>query len=140
MPLYLYIKEVEGGIPIIHEVVQGMNETHEYAGPNGDEKGQWKRLWTSPEAAADSVITDPHDPCQFVRATNKKGTVGDLWERSEELSARRADKEGGRDPLKESFYKRFSKKHAGKRHPQQVREEGARKLKEIGIHLDWGDR
>ena len=139
MPIYQFINHSLGPIPIIHDVIMSMNDVHEYNGPNGDQKGQWKRLWSSPEASVDTRV-DPYSAKDFVKVTNKKGVVGDLWERSAELSEARASREGGVDPVKQGFYNRFSSKRGGKKHPQQVREEGARALKDRGIHLDWGDR
>ena len=47
---------------------------------------KWKRAFTLPQMAVDAVAIDPHSPADFVKATNKRGVVGDLWERSAELS------------------------------------------------------
>jgi hypothetical protein len=138
MPEYLFEK-TEVPIPVIHTVFFHMNDEKVYNGPDGKEVGQWRRVWSSPRAATDMATIDPYSQSDFVRATNKQGTVGDLFDRSAELSAKRADKEGGRDPFKEGFYSKFQKKHGNKKHPQQIREEGVRALKERGINLDWGE-
>lgn len=115
-----------------------MNDPKVYNGPDGKQVGEWKRLWSSPRAAFDTQI-DPHSAADFVKATARgKGTLGELWDRSAELSAKRADKEGV-DPQKQSFYKEFSRRHGGKKHGQQVREEGVRALKERGIIVEGLD-
>jgi hypothetical protein len=42
--------------------------------------------------------------------------MGDLWDRSAELSAKRKDKMG-KDPVKEKYFENWSKKRKGKKHP-----------------------
>lgn len=100
---------------------------------------RWKRVFTKPQMAVDAVAIDPYKAADFVKATNKRGTMGDMWDRSAELSAKRADKEGGRDPVKEKFYDNYAKKRKHQ-HPQRMREEGTRRLKEKNITIDWGDQ
>lgn len=138
MPLYPFIHEQTNEV---HDVTFSMNDTKIYNGPDGTQIGQWKRLWGyAPGAAVDTQI-DPHSPKDFVKVTNKRGgTVGELWDRAEEMSQRRAEKNGGYDPVKQKYYDQFQKSHAGTKHPQQVKEEGVAKLKKLGIDLDWGDR
>lgn len=99
---------------------------------------QWRRVFTNPQMGVDTVAIDPFSAKDYVRATGKKGRIGDLWDRSAEMSAKRAEKEG-LDPVKEGFYRDYSKKRKGKKHPQQVREEGARRLKAKGISIDFGE-
>lgn len=112
------------------------DQPREYNGPNGKQKGKWKRVWSAPNAAVDTRV-DPHSQADFVRATAKgKGQMGDLWDRAAELSHERASRNGGVDPVKEKFYERYSKKHKGTRHPEQVREEATRRLKADGIEFD----
>ena len=104
-----------------------------------DENGsQWRRLAVNPQASFDTQC-DPHSAADFVKATNKRGCVGDLWDRSKEMSLKRADKEGGIDPVKQKFYDRYARKRKGKRHPQEIREAGTRHLKSKGISIEWGD-
>lgn len=61
-----------------------------------------RRQATIPCASSDSVITDYHSEKEFIRATNKSGTMGQLWDKSKEFSERRAEKEG-RDVIKEKY-------------------------------------
>lgn len=99
---------------------------------------QWRRVASNPQASFDTKM-DPYSAADFVKATNKRGVVGDLWDRSKEASLKRADKEGGRDPVKQQFYDAYAKRRKGKRHPQELKEEGTRRLKQKGITLEWND-
>jgi hypothetical protein len=47
---------------------------------------------------------------------NHRGTIGDLWDRSAELSEKRS-KIYGKDPVKDKYFKDWSKKRKGKKHP-----------------------
>lgn len=113
-----------------------MNDEKVYNGPDGKQVGQWKRVWTKPLASIDTKV-DPFSAKDYVKATNKRDTVGSLWDRSRELSLKRAEKEGS-DPIKQRFYDNYSKRRKGAKHPEQRREEGAKKLAKHGIKIDWG--
>jgi len=81
----------------------------------------WNRVWTIPQASIDSRI-DPDSAKDFTAKTaNKKGSVGDLWDKSAELSSKRAQREGS-DPVKEKFYKNYSKNSRGRQHIDQIKE------------------
>ena len=111
MPLYLYsYQETEETI----EVIQKMNEPHVYVDESGVE---WKRVWTLPNAAIDAEI-DPFDKQAFSRKIDQtgKGTVGELWDRSRELSDKRKNKLGY-DPLQKKWEKQYSKKRMGRKLP-----------------------
>lgn len=111
MPLYTY-ENPKTGETI--DVLQGMSEEHSYTDENGLE---WKRVFQAPNAAIDSQI-DANNPAAFINATkNKKGTYGDLLDKSNELSEKRAKEHGGKDPVKEKFLSDYSKKTKGKKHP-----------------------
>lgn len=117
MAIYLFEKESTGEI---REIFQSMNDDHVYFGDDGKEK-DWQRIFTVPTASIDSKL-DPFDVNQYVRATaNKKGTYGDLLEKSGELSERRAAISGGADPIKENFYKQYSKDRRGSIHPDKIK-------------------
>lgn len=135
MPQYLF-ENIETGE--IHDVFYHMNDVKDYRGADGKATtGTWRRVWTKPQAAIDTTV-DPYKASDFVKVTNKNGTLGDMWDRSAELSAKRAAKEG-KDPVKERFYTNYAKKRKGHKHPQQRREEAAADLKKKGITIDWGD-
>jgi hypothetical protein len=92
-----------------------MNDNHEFT----DEKGiQWIRVFSIPNTAVDTEI-DPFSYTDFVNKTNgKKGTVGDLWDRSAELSEKRK-KKAGKDLIKEKAIQDYRKKCKGARHPHE---------------------
>jgi hypothetical protein len=100
MPSYLY-RHPKSGKTV--EIFQSVNEPHIYS-ENGVE---FERVWTVPQASFDTNI-DPFSSQAFVEKTGKpnKITVGDLWDRSAELSAKRKEKLG-RDPIKEKHEKQY---------------------------------
>lgn len=123
MPLYTY-ENPKTGETI--DVLQGMNDEHTYIDENGLE---WKRVFQIPNAAVDSQI-DANNPLAFVDATkNKKGTYGDLLDKSAELSEKRAKEYGGKDPVKEKFLSDYSKKSGGKKHLSQMKNYESSKVK-----------
>lgn len=72
----------------------------------------WNRVFTSPFAAVDTQI-NPFDSKEFARKTSgKRGTVGDLWDQSKEMSMKR-ERLAGQDSVKEQFKKDYSKKRRG---------------------------
>ena len=109
MPLYTY-ENPNTGETI--DILQSMSEKHQYIDQEGLE---WKRVFQVPNASVDSQI-DPYSNVSFLDATkNKKGTYGDLIDKSAELSEKRAKDHGGKDPVKEKFYNDYKKK-TGKDH------------------------
>lgn len=116
MPLYCYQNEETGEIK---DVFQGMNDVHEYFGEDGSEDG-WKRVFTVPQASIDSHI-DPFKASDFAAKTGgKKGTYGDLLDRSAELSEKRADSNGGVDPIKQKYFENYSKERRGAKHHAEL--------------------
>ena len=112
MPEYLY-QHPTNGKKI--SLIQGINDKHQYIDPKGI---KWNRLFTSPQINSQeklSVNSSEHD---FARVTSsQKGNVGDLFDRSKELSEKR-QKIYGKDPVKEKYFKDWSKKRNGKKHPK----------------------
>ncbi|HBX65816.1 MAG TPA: hypothetical protein DEG32_06555 [Balneolaceae bacterium] len=117
MPIYVYKHPEQEEY---REVFQGMNDEHVYS-----EGGvEWQRVFLSPNASVSASI-DPFNRQQYIDATyQKKGTVGDMMDLSAELSAKRAEKTGGKDPIKEKFYDNYAKERGGAEHPQRIREQG----------------
>ena len=102
MPLYTYRHPTTGQTK---DVFQGMNDEHSYS----EDGVEWMRVFTKPYAAIDTEI-DPFSSKSFIDKTaNKKGTLGDMWERSAELSETR-EKKAGVDPVKQNFYADYKKK------------------------------
>ena len=82
---------------------------------------EWKRLYSSPQLNTEATI-DPWNNSDFVNKTqNTKGNIGDLLDRSAELSNKRASENGGVDPLKQKYYKNYSKERNGAKHPDQIK-------------------
>ena len=117
MPIYLYqntkTKEVR-------EVLQGMNDVHEYYGDESEPENGWERIYTVPTASIDTK-QDPFSTNQFLDVTkSKKGTYGNMLDYSRELSDKRASIVGGADPIKEEYYKQYSKDRRGAKHPDKI--------------------
>lgn len=96
------------------EVIQGMNDEHKYE-KNGV---QWNRVWTIPNTSIDTKI-DPFSSRDFLNKTNKKGTIGDLQDRAQELSLMRKDKLG-KDPILEKEVANYKKKYKVA-HPSEIK-------------------
>ena len=110
MPLYVY-KHPEKEEYI--EVFQGMNDEHIYS-HNGIE---WERQFPAPEISSQKIV-NPWDSNAFVNQTgDSKGTIGDLMDRSTELSEMRAKENGGVDPIKDKKFKEYSKIRGGLKDP-----------------------
>ena len=114
MPFYSYINpETEEVI----DIVQSIHEDHFYVDKNGL---KWHRVFTAPEINTQGQLKATSSQKDFVEFTkNKKDSMGDLWDRSEELSEKRR-KIYGKDPVKEKYYKDWSKKRKGKVHPKKL--------------------
>lgn len=136
MPLYLYENKETGEVL---EVLQGMNDTHEYQGEDGSEKGLWRRVYVNPTLSFDTKL-DAFDSKSFVASTvNKNDTYGDLQNRAAEASEIRASKNGGKDPVKEKYYADYNKKTNGKLHPEQQKEKFKKavdKASKAGINVE----
>lgn len=109
MPIYLY-QHPDSGETI--EVSQGMNDIHEYIDDSGV---QWSRIFLSPNAAID-LDSDPFSQTQFLEKTKNAGTMGELWDRSAEMSSKRAAQSGGTDPYKKQYLKDYSDARNGAKH------------------------
>jgi len=124
----------------------GSEETKEFAFSMKDapsfgkviqrEGAKWKRLMVNPQVACAGLkALDPYSPKDFVNKTGQmKGTLGDLWDASKELSERRAQREGGADPLRKKYFTDYKKRKRGTPHSQELAE-GHKAAKE---HLDKG--
>jgi hypothetical protein len=124
MPYYIFQNPQTGEVD--DHVFFHMNDEKKYV-VDGVE---WKRLYTVPNASIDTKV-DPYSSKDFATATaNKKGqTLGQMWERSAEMSAQRAAKDGI-DPVKKKFYDDY-KKRTGEKHPHQKIEDRKAKAKEV---------
>ena len=108
MPIYEY-RNPETGEVI--EVLQGMKDFHIYIDYDGLE---WHRIWHSPNASVDAK-NDGSLEGFMSHTSNKKGTLGDLWDASRESSEKRSKLEG-QDMVKKKYFKDYSKKRKEKKH------------------------
>lgn len=138
MPNYVFSKV--GNSSVIKEFFYHMNEAPKIGSIIKDESGaEWKRVATKPQASIDTAV-DPYSAKEFSKATNKKGTLGDLWDRSAELQAKREDKEGqGNDPIQKKFFDNYAARRKGRRHPEELRRKAAKGLEGKGVKIEWGD-
>ena len=113
MPIYLFQN------PQTEETIElffGMNDEKKYVDEDGTE---WNRLYYSPQLSTEASI-DPWSNSDFVNKTaNMKGTVGDMMDKSAELSSIRAEKNGGVDPVKEKYFNKYAESRRGQRHPSE---------------------
>tara|TARA_R110000782_G_scaffold57183_12_gene119337 strand:+ start:1172 stop:1516 length:345 start_codon:yes stop_codon:yes gene_type:complete len=109
MPIYIYQNPDSDKFI---EVFQGMNDVHEYTDGNGL---KWSRVFTSPNAAIDLEV-DPYSNTQFIEKTANAGSMGEMWDRSSELSHKRAERNDGVDPMKKKYFKEYSKNRDGAKH------------------------
>ena len=109
MPIYLY-KHPQSEKVI--EVFQKMNDAHVYKDDNGVE---WDRIFLAPNAAID-LDADPFSNSQFIEKTANAGSMGEMWDRSAEMSRKRASQSGGVDPMKGKYYKKYSDNRGGAKH------------------------
>ena len=107
MPQYIYQKGEE---EVYVEVIQSMNEEHRFFDSDGLE---WRRVFTVPHAVVSSGNEiDPFNIRKCVEKTgDMKGSVGDLWDFSGEMSERRAEKLGHEDPVKRKYFDDYQKKN-----------------------------
>lgn len=72
---------------------------------------------------AKGMKIDPFSEKQFLERTGDKGgSLGELFDRSRELSEMRAAKLGGEDPIRRKVYDEFSKKYKGMKHNEELKE------------------
>ena len=108
MPIYLFKNPKNGKVK---EIVQSMNENHVYF----EDGIQWERVFTIPQSNIDTQI-DPFSESEFKNKTSgKRETLGDLMDRSKELSEKR-QRAAGTDPVQKKFFEDYSKKTNGKKH------------------------
>ena len=112
MPLYLFRNPKNNKVV---QVFQEMNAEHTYS-ENGI---LFERVFTVPNTAIDSEI-NPDSATQFVEKTGKmKGTLGEIWDYSKELSEKRI-REKGYDPIREKAEKNYSKKRKGLKYKEKI--------------------
>ncbi len=111
--LYLYENPSTGEIKEIH---QGINDKHEYS----EGGNRWNRVFTTAQIS-NSTKCDPNSVKDWNNKTKQGNfTVGDLWDKSAELSEKRKDKDGI-DKVQNSYFDNYSKKRRGTKHNLDTR-------------------
>jgi len=129
MPVHEFYNESNGKSIEIYVPINAPSENHQTQVVEGQ---IYKRIYSAPLASVDTVSKDGTKEDFRRLTTNKKGlTIGQMWEMSAEMSQHRADKNGGVDNVKESFYKNYERE-VGKAHPEVERK---RKLEAANAHL-----
>ena len=110
MPIYSFENPESGEIL---DLFFNMDEDKKYTDESGTE---WRRIYGSPQLNTLGSI-DPWNSDDFVNKTSStKGSMGDLMDRSKELSNKRASENNGVDPVKQQYFKNYSKKRKGAKH------------------------
>jgi hypothetical protein len=111
LPVYSFINDNTGETK---DIVMTMTEDHRYVDESGYE---WRRIFCVPQAAIDANA-DISNKNVFLQKTGKQtGKMKDLYEQSQEASAKR-EKRYGADPVKKKYFENWSKVRKGKKHPQ----------------------
>jgi hypothetical protein len=108
MPIYLFKNPNTGKIK---EIVQRMSENHIYS----EDGVEWERIFTIPQASIDTQFDAFSENSFRDKTSNKRETLGDLMDRSKELSEKRKDIAGA-DPVQQKFFEDYSKTRKGKKH------------------------
>lgn len=117
MPTYTFVREDTGEIK---EFVMSFKTVPTWGKTVKIEGIKWKRVMEdSPPQGAVDLNVDPFNRNKFVEKTGagSKGSMRDLWARSEEMSQKRAAKRDGKDPVKEKYFEDYSKQRRGTPHP-----------------------
>lgn len=129
MPNYLFENPNTGEIK---EVYFRINEKKFFIDDRGIE---WKRIFTAPQTSINTKV-NPFDLKKATENTrNKKGTVGDLFNYSKELSEKRKEK-AGKDSIKEKYYDSWKKLRRGKEHPSVKKENLKKDLNKLGVGIE----
>jgi len=130
MPIYLFQNPNTGEIK---EVVQKMNDLHVYK----EDGLLWNRLFTIPQASIDTDIDPLSQNSWNEKTRNKTGTMGDLIDKSRELSDKR-EKIIGKDPIREKYFDDFRKTSKGAYHQDDPRkkQEADKRLKKLGVYFE----
>lgn len=134
--IYQFINIINSGIADVWIPITG-NVTV-YNGENGLESGVWKRHYDGGCGVgfAHHTKIDPYSQDDFRKATDKKMTMGEMWDLSKELSEKRASKDGI-DSVKEKNLKDYERRN-GVKHQEQIAREKREKAKKNMEKLGFG--
>lgn len=130
MGIYLFQHPETGEI---REVYQNMNDPHVYE----EDDVQWNRIFTVPQASIDTDIDPMSQKSWNEKTKNKRGTIGDMFDKSKELSEKR-EKIIGKDPISEKYYEDFRKKSHGNYHQDDPKrkEVNEQNMKKLGVKFE----
>jgi len=113
MPIYLFKNPKTGKVV---SIFQQMNEDHTYF----EDGIKYERVFTVPNAQIDADI-DIDSSEKFIEKTGRmKGTLGEIWDYSQELSNKRAERNDGVDPVRQRAEEKYSKKRRGMKYKSRV--------------------
>jgi len=116
MPEYLY---QHPDTQEMKSVIQSVHDKHEYIDESGT---KWNRIYTVPQMGVDTKMDANTSAREFSDKTkNKRGSLGDMFDQSKELSEARK-KMYGKDPVKKKYWEDWSKKRKGKKHPEMFKD------------------
>ena len=116
MPEYLYENPDTGEII---KIIQSVSEDHTYS----EDGVEFDRVFTVPNMSVDAAA-DPFSAEQFRQKTkNMKGSMGDMWDYSKELSEKRKSITGTEDPIRKKAEKKYSEKRRGMKYKEKRFEE-----------------
>lgn len=120
----------------VREVWIDQNKPVVFNGIDDKEVGLWLKIYSCPHMSVDTRY-EAHSAKDFRKVTqNKKGlTVGDMWKKSAEFSAKRGGQTGD-DEVKRRYYDTYEKATKTKRIPHAVEnaKKGAKDLvKKLGL-------
>jgi len=120
MPIYLFENKITGEVK---EFLVPLREIGNFFPGK-----EWQRIYTVPNISVDSSI-DAYNAKDFVNKTrNKKETIGDLLDRSRELSEKRGGQSS--DPVLKNYFSSYEKEK-GVKHANQIALEKKQKIKEL---------
>lgn len=129
MPSYIFENPQTGEQT---EIIQGINEDHRFVDNNGTE---WRRIFVNPNVSTDTQF-NPLSSKDFVEKTrNKKGSLGEIWDKSKELSEKRKEITG-EDGVLKNYYKKYSEQRRGKLHDDVRKQNAAAKLNKLGVEIE----
>lgn len=140
MPLYSFIDSTKTRT---RDLFFPMREAPKVGETVTDEGEPWTRVFTVPNARI-AVTIDPWSKTDFIKKTrDKKESWGAMWDRSAELSAKRAERDGT-DKVKEKYLDGYEKRSKGVVHSERQRQKARdaaatanqdKGMKELGISV-----
>jgi len=111
-----------------------------YNGEDGTETGVWKRYWDGGcgTTISRTLRVDPYSRKDFANATDKKMTMGEMWDLSKEMSESRAQKDGV-DKVKEKNMRDYEK-NVGVKHQDEIarlkKEKAKKSMEKMGFGFE----